>query len=201
MLSISTALRYTISMVMAGLCSILLACKPPDSLSGQLNSVLGGSFSGGSSSGGTVPPASTAVFQCSSGPADLSGQCRNTAALTPGAFQATGADGTSVATLSDSATAQLVPVRPPLNIAWTPYPGNAWGYYVFYGPTPDTATTLASDLPIGAGNFNASAPSVSYQPTLDLSLNVGDAVCFRIEAYDAGGKPFSWSDVQCTVVS
>ena len=197
--SINTALRYTCTIVMAGLCSLLLACKPPDPLSGQLNNAFGVS-SGGSSSGGSAPPAAATV-QCSSGPADLSGQCRNTAALTPGAFQATGADGTSVATLSDSATAQLVPVRPPLNIAWTPYPGNAWGYYVFYGPTPDTATTLASDLPIGAGNFNASAPSVSYQPTLDLSLNVGDAVCFRIEAYDAGGKPFSWSDVQCTVVS
>ena len=201
MLSINTALRYTVSMVMVGLCSILLACKPPDSLSGQLNSVLGGSFSGGSSSGGTVPPASTAVFQCSSGPADLSGQCRNTSALTPGALEAIGPQGDSVATLNNSATAQLATTSSILNIAWSPYPGNAWGYYVYYGPTPDTATTLASDLPIGTGNFNASAPSVSYQPTSDLSLNTGDSVCFRIQAYDAGGKPFSWSEVQCTVVS
>ena len=200
MLSISTALRYTISMVMAGLCSILLACKPPDSLSGQLSSVLGGSSSGGSSSGGSAPP-TVATVECSSGPADLAGECRSTSALTPGAFEAIGSDGASVATLSNSATAQLVTVHPTLNITWSPYPGNAWGYYVYYGPTPDTATTLASDLPIGAGNFNASAPSVSYQPTLDLSLNTGDAVCFRIQAYDAGGKPFSWSDVQCTVVS
>ena len=197
--SINTALRYTCTIVMAGLCSLLLACKPPDPLSGQLNNAFGVS-SGGSSSGGSAPPAAATV-QCSSGPADLSGQCRNTSALTPGALEAIGPQGDSVATLNNSATAQLATTSSILNIAWSPYPGNAWGYYVYYGPTPDTATTLASDLPIGTGNFNASAPSVSYQPTSDLSLNTGDSVCFRIQAYDAGGKPFSWSEVQCTVVS
>ena len=206
MLSINTALRYTVSMVMVGLCSILLACKPPDSLSGQLNSVLGGSSSGGSSSGGSssggnAPPASTAVVQCSNGPADLSGQCRNTAALTPGALEVIEPPGTSVATSNSSATAQLAATSPTLNITWSPYPGNAWGYYVYYGPTSDSATTLASDLPIGTGNFNSSAPSVSYQPKVDLGLNTGATVCFLIEAYDAGGKPFNWSQTQCTVVS
>ena len=197
--SIYTALRYTCNIAIAGLCSLLLACQFPDALSGQLKNTLNIS-SGGSSSGGSAPPAVAAV-ECSSGPADLAGQCRNTSVLTPGAFEAMGANGTSVATLSDSATAQLATTSSILNIAWSPYPGNAWGYYVYYGPTADTATTLASDLPIGTGNFNASAPSVSYEPTQDLSLSAGDPVCFRIQAYDAGGKPFNWSEVQCTVVS
>jgi hypothetical protein len=88
-----------------------------------------------------------------------------------------------------------------LNINWSPYPESVSGYLVYYGSTPETATTLASDLPIDGANLNASAPSVSYQPTLDLGLSTGNTVCFRILAYDAGRVPYSWSEVQCTVVS
>ena len=127
--------------------------------------------------------------------------CRNTSALTPGALEAIGPQVASAAAVETLVTAQQAPVGSTLSIAWSPYPGNAWGYVVYYGPTTDTATTLASNLPIATANIDASAPSVSYQPKLDLGLNTGDTVCFRIQAYDAGGAPFNWSEVQCTVVS
>lgn len=87
-----------------------------------------------------------------------------------------------------------------LLITWSPYQGTASGYLVYYGPTSDTATNLASDLPIGASNLEPSAPSVSYQPALELGLNTGDSVCFRILAYDAARVPYDWSEIQCTVV-
>ncbi len=87
-----------------------------------------------------------------------------------------------------------------LLISWQPYQGTTSGYLVYYGPTSETATNLASDLPIGASNLEPSAPSVSYQPALELGLNTGDSVCFRILAYDAARVPYDWSEIQCTVV-
>ncbi len=200
--SINKALRYTSNIAFVGLCSILFGCQPPD--------LLGGSSLGSSAGNGALPSGGNAalpggpIIQCTSGPADLAGVCRNTSALTPGALEAVGTQVASAAALNTLATAQQVSAGSTpntLNIAWSPYPGNAWGYIVYYGPTTDTTTTLASNLPIATGNINASSPSVSYQPTLDLGLNTGDTVCFRIQAYDAGGAPFNWSEVQCTVVS
>ena len=87
-----------------------------------------------------------------------------------------------------------------LNISWSPYPESISGYLVYYGSTPETTTTLASDLPSGTSNFDASAPSISYQPLVDLGLSTGDTVCFRIQAYDTARVTYDWADVQCTVV-
>ena len=135
----------------------------------------------------------------SSGPSDLAGQCR-IVTPTPGALEVVGAQVASATAVNTVATAQQVSTGSTLNIAWSPYPGSASGYFVYYGPTSDTANTLASDLPIDGTNLNASAPTVSYQPTLDLGLSTGNTVCFRILAYDTGRVPYSWSEVQCTVV-
>jgi hypothetical protein len=87
-----------------------------------------------------------------------------------------------------------------LNINWPPYPEGVAGYLVYYGSTPETATTLASDLPTDTSSFDASAPSINYQPLQDLGLNTGDTVCFRIQAYDTAGVPYDWAEVQCTAV-
>jgi hypothetical protein len=35
---------------------------------------------------------------------------------------------------------------------------------------------------------------------LQLGLNTGDTVCFRIQAYDTAGVPYDWAEVQCTAV-
>ena len=198
--SINKALRYTSNIAFVSLCSLLLVgCLPPD----QLSALGGGGSSGGSSSGGTAPVGGQ-ITQCTIGPADLAGACRNTSALTPGALEAIGPEIASAAALNIVAAAQEVSIGSvpnTLNIAWSPFPGSASGYFVYYGPTSDTANTLASDLPIDGANLNASAPTISYQPTVDLGLSTGDTVCFRILAYDTGRVPYTWYETQCTVVS
>lgn len=168
-------------LVISCLCLSLIACEPV---------LFGGVASLGDSS-------SSGVTQCESGPADLSGVCRSSTP-TMGALEANEA-GTTTAVSNETAT-QLVQSGSTLNIAWSPYPGIAAGYFVYYGPTVDTAITLASDLQIGIANFNPSAPSISYETMLDLGLNIGNAVCFRILAYDSSLVPYDWSEVQCTIV-
>ena len=187
MSSLIKVLNSTSKIVITCLCSSLIACEP----------LLFGGVSGlaGSSSGG--------VTQCASGPADLSGVCRNTSSLTPGALEAVGTEIASSAALNTLAATQQVSAGSSpniLNIAWSPYPGAAAGYYVYFGPTTDTATTFASDLAIDTANFDASTPSISYQPEIDLGVNNGATVCFRILAYDTARVPYEWSEVQCRVV-
>jgi hypothetical protein len=194
--STNKALRYTGKIAFVSLCSLLLGGCLPD---------LGGGSSGDSSlsSSAATFPGST-IIQCSSGgPADLSGACRNTAALTPGALEAIGSQvaPTNVSLGGFVAVQQTSDgsIDDTLNINWSPYSESVSGYLVYYGSTPETATTLASDLPTDTSNFDASAPSISYQP-LQLGLNTGDTVCFRIQAYDTAGVPYDWAEVQCTAV-
>jgi hypothetical protein len=183
-LSLKKVLNSIVKLAVTCSCSLLIACEPL---------IFGGIA-------GVGGPSTIAVTQCASGPADLAGVCRNTSSLTPGALEAVGLQVASAAALNVSATAQSATSGSTLNIAWSPYPGSAAGYFVYYGPTSDTASTLASDLPNGAVNFDASAPSISYQPTLDLGLNTGENVCFRIFAYDSARVLYDWSTIQCVVV-
>jgi hypothetical protein len=191
------ALRYTSKIAFVSLCSLLLGGCLPD---------LGGGSSGDSSlSSGTGALSGSTIIQCSSGgPADLSGACRNTAALTPGALEAIGSQVVSAnASLGVFVAPQQTSdgsVADTLNINWSPYSESVSGYLVYYGSTPETTTTLASDLPSDTSNFDASAPSISYQPLQDLGLSTGDTVCFRIQAYDTAYVPYDWAEVQCTVV-
>lgn len=187
---------FTSKIAIAGLCSLLLGgCLPG----------LGGGSSGDSSlSSGTGTFPGSTINQCSTGPADLAGVCRNTAALTPGALEAVGSQVASTDTSLTAFTAvhqtsdgSMVNT---LDINWSPYPESVSGYLVYYGSTPETTTTLASDLPSDTSSFDASAPSVSYQPTLDLGLDTGSTVCFRILAYDTAHVPYNWSEVLCTAV-
>jgi hypothetical protein len=181
--SLTKVFDFTSKIAITCLCSSLIACEPL-----LFGGVAG--FSGSSSSG----------FTCASGPADLSGMCRNTSAPSMGALEAVGTQTASAAAINSFATAQQETGSSVLNISWSPYQGTASGYFVYYGPTSDSTTTLASDIPIGAANFDSAAPAVSYQATLDLGLNTGDSVCFRILAYDTARVPYTWSEIQCTVV-
>lgn len=73
-------------------------------------------------------------------------------------------------------------------VAWNPTTDSTvTGYQVFYGPTLDAATTLASSVAIAASGFNPQAPSVSYRTWEDLGLHAGDSVCFRLRAYNPDG--------------
>lgn len=187
--------RYTSKIALVSLCSLLLGGCLPD---------LGGGSSGDSSLSGTGTFPGGTFIQCSSGPADLSGACRNTAALTPGALEAFGSQGDPAnVSLSGFVAVQQTSdgsIADTLNINWSPYPESVSGYLVYYGSTPETATTLASDVPSDASNFDASTPSINYQPLQDLGLNTGETVCFRIQAYDTAHVPYDWAEVRCTTV-
>ncbi len=86
-----------------------------------------------------------------------------------------------------------------LEISWLPNPDNISGYMVYYGPTEDTATTVASNLPIESGSFNPASPSMEYNAGLDLGLDHGASVCFRIRAYNDVGLS-NWSGSACGIV-
>ena len=75
-----------------------------------------------------------------------------------------------------------------VQLAWLPNPDNITGYNVYYGSTPETATTLVSVLPVDSPNFDPQAPTVQYV-AFELGLGLGDQVCFRVKAHD--GEEFS----------
>jgi len=183
-LSLTKILDYTSKIAVTCISALLIACEPL---------IFGGIAGLGGSS-------SFAIAQCSSGgPADLSGACRSTP-ISMGALEAIDSQVGSTSTINTLATTQQEPGTSMLNVTWLPYPGSVSGYYVYYGPTPETASTLATNLSAGTDNFDISAPSISYQPTLDLGLSTGSTVCFRILAYDTARVTFDWFSLQCTAV-
>ncbi len=62
-----------------------------------------------------------------------------------------------------------------VTLAWNPNTDSVLGYIVYYGPTPDTATNIATET---------SSTSVLLMRNSDLRLNLGDRICFRLKAYD-----------------
>ncbi len=98
------------------------------------------------------------------------------------AFLTACGDESSTPESSSASQAQLL-------LSWLPHPDKTiMGYLVYYGPTESTVTTVASDIPVTANNFDPQAPSVQYNAGLDLGLNKGDNVCFRLTAYNAAGQ-------------
>lgn len=84
--------------------------------------------------------------------------------------------------------------------AWQPHPDpSVTGYMVYYGPSIDTATTVASNQPVDGPGFDPQAPSVTYDPAADLGLHAGDTVCFRLKAYNSDGES-GFSPGTCTTV-
>lgn len=65
-----------------------------------------------------------------------------------------------------------------LALAWYSNPGDILGYIVYYGSSPEAATVIASET---------SGTSVVYSTKLDLGLDPGDSVCFRLKAFNFAG--------------
>jgi len=182
--SLTKVLDYTSKIAVTCVSALLIACEPLI-------------FGGISGLGGST---SFTVTQCANGfPADLSGVCRNNSP-TMGALEAVDTQITMAAYNTNFTSVSTGNLSSPLTVTWSPYVGSVFGYLIYYGPTSDTANTLASDIIIGASSFDPSAPMVSYQPNTELGLNSGNTVCFRIIAYDIGRVPYAWSEMQCTVV-
>jgi len=66
----------------------------------------------------------------------------------------------------------------PLALAWYSNPGEIVGYIVYFGSSPESATTIASET---------SGTSVKYYTETDLGLGPGDSVCFRLKAFNLSG--------------
>ena len=62
-------------------------------------------------------------------------------------------------------------------------------YIVYRGLTVTSriARPVPSVLPVTSPNFDPYAPSVEYDAGLDLALNKGESVCFRLRAYNDVG--------------
>ena len=86
-----------------------------------------------------------------------------------------------------------------LTLSWAPNPEDqrVQGYIVYVGPTPETATTELSDLPIG--EVGTTAPSKDYDAWNDLRLSLGDQACFRLKAYNSTGLS-DFSQAACSVL-
>lgn len=193
--------------VLVALLQLLAGCRMDGlvNLGAPYNGTSGSTGSGGSSGGGggdsgdgsgndsVVPPQA-----CGTGLAaqDIAGQCRASPQPTMGALEV---PGTTTATAYS--TALQVASLSTLVVTWQPYPGDAAGYIIYYGPSAENTATLASDLPADSSAYNPSAPSVTYHPGQDLGLYSGDHVCFRIFAYDVAHTLSEWSELVCTVVS
>jgi hypothetical protein len=87
-----------------------------------------------------------------------------------------------------------------IQLAWQANSDSVAGYVVYYGPTPDSATTTASNLSLTSPSFDAAAPAVSFNAGNDLSLKHGDSVCFRLRAYNAAAVLSAWSNAACSVI-
>lgn len=85
-----------------------------------------------------------------------------------------------------------------VRLQWNPSTESISGYIVYYGSTPEDATNLAVQL--AQGEFDAQAPSVSFNAGRDLGLNHGESVCFRLRAYGAGDIVSDPSDAACSTV-
>lgn len=77
-----------------------------------------------------------------------------------------------------------------LALAWLPSDGDLLGYIVYYGPSPVSATMIASET---------SSASVKFYRQADLGLDPGDSVCFRLKAVNLAGLS-DFSGAACMVL-
>ncbi len=99
------------------------------------------------------------------------------------------ADGTiNFASVTITVGNTILPKNIRLTLNWSPNSDTVAGYLVYYGPTSGTVTQQLSDLHIESGEINPKAPSVTYDVSKDLQMQVGDNVCFGVKAYNTVGE-------------
>ena len=88
-----------------------------------------------------------------------------------------------------------------LMLSWDPSPTSdaVVGYIVYLGSSVGSATQQVSDLTVSSGVIDPNAPVVTYNAGYDLGLRVGDAVCFRLKAYNAAGQS-DFSSPACATI-
>lgn len=86
-----------------------------------------------------------------------------------------------------------------LTVTWNANPGTVDGYIVYFGPSVSAVTSEATNITAFAGSFDPANPTIEYDSWYDLSLRLGDSVCFKLRAYNADGLS-DWSLPACTTV-
>ncbi len=75
-----------------------------------------------------------------------------------------------------------------LLLSWLPNPDEIFGYIIYYGPAADATVAVASVLSVTDDDFDPQTPWVRYNARLDLNLDEGSNVCFRLRAYNNVGE-------------
>lgn len=78
-----------------------------------------------------------------------------------------------------------------VQVSWPPFSNDTAGYIVYYGTSAKTANVLVSDVSI---------LSVTYDSLRDLGLYTGDAVCFRIDAYNSARTIIGQVSLECRAI-
>ncbi len=86
-----------------------------------------------------------------------------------------------------------------LLLSWLPNPDEIFGYIVYYGPAADATVAVASVLSVTDDDFDPQTPWVRYNARLDLNLDEGSNVCFRLRAYNNVGES-GFSDAACGAI-
>lgn len=84
-------------------------------------------------------------------------------------------------------------------ISWNQNPNPVIGYKIFHGSSPESASTLLSDILVTSKNFIPETPSVTFNAINELNLKVGDSICFSIKAYNMIGMS-DFSSAKCVTI-
>ncbi len=86
-----------------------------------------------------------------------------------------------------------------LLLSWLPNPDEIFGYIVYYGPAADATVAVASVLSVTDDDFDPQAPWVRYNAQLDLDVDEGSTVCFKLRAYNNVGES-NFSGAACGAI-
>ncbi len=86
-----------------------------------------------------------------------------------------------------------------LVLQWKPNPKAVDGYIVLFGTKKSNTTLQVSDISVRRGTLDRRSPSVVLFTASDLGIGAGDNACFRLQAYNDGGRS-PQSEAVCTTI-
>jgi hypothetical protein len=112
-----------------------------------------------------------------------------------------GGSGSDEPSTSINDTCVDCPAQSLITLSWDPNPESdaVIGYLIYHGASAGAATQLISDLPITNPDFNALSPQVQYSALLDLGVEAGETLCFRVKAYNTTSVS-EFSEAACAEV-
>lgn len=115
-------------------------------------------------------------------------------------YELKGSDGSiNLVSLAIAVTCDACNPDTTLHLSWNPNPlaDKVQGYRVYLGATETGATNKIADLSVTDTGFDASAPAVTFSAWDDIGAKAGEAVCFRVTAYNEVGMS-GYSEAACS---